>query len=335
MGRPLTSPTDGGRRGRYRTVGLVLTTLLVVTVPGPYLLPLPGSDGIDLDQFAPADAHFVEVDGGRVHFRLDGPADGPPVVLVHGLGGSAFSWRLTRRQLADAGFRTLAVDLRGFGLSDKSFDADHSRAAQARVVAEVMEALGMSASAVVGHSMGAGVAAHLALERPDLVERLVLVAAWLPDDAVVPWPGQLLDVPPVARWGRLIVRTLATPNLVTMVLRTLYDDPNDIEQALVAGHLVPLGVRGWDQAVLAVVRDVGRSEWPAPLATISMPTLIVWGTHDPWLSVRRAPELRDAIPGARLTLIDGAGHLPFEETPGEFMDAILPFLGSPPTTSAR
>jgi pimeloyl-ACP methyl ester carboxylesterase len=99
------------------------------------------------------------------------------VILLHGFGGSTFSWRLTLPALADAGYSAVALDLRGFGLSDKDGGADHGHAAQARYVAALMDELAIQDAVVVGHSMGGNVAAHLAVHAPpDLRRRLHLSA---------------------------------------------------------------------------------------------------------------------------------------------------------------
>jgi pimeloyl-ACP methyl ester carboxylesterase len=314
------------RSARWAPLGWIVGCLLVVLVIAPYVVPLPGSDGMEVIDLAP-DAYFVEVDGERVHVRHEGPADGPAVVLIHGVGGSTFSWRRALPRMTDAGFRVLAMDLRGFGLSDKSFAADHSIAAQADLVARVVEAVGIDRASVVGHSMGGGVAVHLALARPELVDRLVLVNAWVPPADPAFWPGELLDVPPVNRWARLAVRSIVTPARVSDVLRPIFGDPEDVVRALAAGHFVPVEVRGWDEVVLAVARDVGRdSALTQPLTDLRVPTLIVWGARDPWLDLTGAERLRAEIPSAELVLIPDAGHLPFEEQPERFLSELLSFL---------
>lgn len=314
---------------RRRRLLRALAVLLLLAIVVPYLLPLPGPEGVAADELATS-GRFVEVDGDRLYVELDGPPDGPPVVLIHGFGGSTFSWRRTIPPLAAGGWRTLAVDLLGFGLSDKTFDADHSHPAQARRVAGVMEQLGIGRSAVVAHSMGANVALHLADLRPDLVDRLVLVAASVQAEGGGLSPGRLLHLPPVARWTRLAVRALATPERVTDTLRSAYRDPGQVDEATAAGYLRPLEVRDWDVALVAIVRDAGDNALPVAPATITRPTLIVWGADDSWIDLAEGERLHAAMPQARLVVIDDAGHLPFDERPAQFIAAVLPFLEEVP-----
>jgi pimeloyl-ACP methyl ester carboxylesterase len=309
---------------RRRLLRAIAVILLLATFL-PYVLPLPGPTGVAADELATG-GRFVEVEGGRLYIELDGPPDGPPIVLLHGLGGSTFSWRTTVPALAAAGWRTAAVDLLGFGLSDKSFDVDHSHAPQARRVAAAMVELGIGPAVMIGHSMGANVVLHLAHMRPDLVERLVLVDASVQTERSALWPGQLLHLPPVARWGRFAVRALATPERVTDILRSTYRDPRRVDEATAAGYLQPLAVRDWDSALLAIMRDAGGNALPAAPATIEAPTLIVWGAHDSWIDLAEGELLRDAMADARLVVIDDAGHLPFEEQPAQFIAEVLPFL---------
>jgi pimeloyl-ACP methyl ester carboxylesterase len=314
---------------RRRRLLRAIAVLLLLAVVVPYLLPLPGPAGVAADELATG-GRFVEVDGGRLYVELDGPPDGRPVVLLHGFGGSTFSWRATVSPLVAAGRRTLAIDLLGFGLSDKSFDADYGHPAQARRVAAAMAALDVGRAAVIGHSMGANVALHLAHSRSDLVERLVLVDASVQTEHSALAPGQLLHLPPVARWGRIAARALATPERVTDILRSAYRDPQLVDEETAAGYLLPLGVRDWDNALLAIVRDAGGNALPIAPATIELPTLIVWGADDAWIDVVEGERLRRAMPRARLIVIDDAGHLPFEEQPTRFIDAVLPFLEGGP-----
>lgn len=315
-------------RRRRILVGILVGLALVLAI-GPYLVPLPGPEGVDASQLARPGGRFLEVDGTRTYIEVSGSGDGPPVVLLHGFGGSTFSWRLTAPALATAGFRVIAVDLRGFGLSAKAFEADHGHPAQARLVAAIIEELGARGATVVGHSMGGSVAAHLALTRADLVERVVLVDASIRESGGFS-AGPILHLPPVARWGRIAVRALLTPDRLAEMLRSAYRDPAVVTPEVADGYAAPLRVRDWDLALLAIVRDSAGDALPATLASLIQPTLIVWGADDTWISIAEGERLREALPGSEWAVIPDSGHLPFEEQPEAFMDVLLPFLRGQP-----
>jgi pimeloyl-ACP methyl ester carboxylesterase len=115
----------------------------------------------------------VEVDGVPIHYVEAG--QGKAVLLIHGLGASTFSFRHTIPELAQR-YRVIALDLKGFGYSARP-QSDYSLTAQAALVRQVMDRLGVERAAVVGHSMGGAVAMRLALGYPERVSRLVLVAS--------------------------------------------------------------------------------------------------------------------------------------------------------------
>lgn len=275
----------------------------------------------------------MTVDGTRTWVQEAGPPDGPAVILLHGFGGSTFSWRDTVPALADAGYRAVALDLRGFGLSDKDSRADHGHAAQARFVVALMEALTIEDAVIVGHSMGGNVAAHLALDAPDRVRALVLVDAATGPAAGGGGPlvGLLLAVPPVHRWARHAVRTFATPERVSAVLRSAYLEPDRVATPdVIAGYLVPQRLADWDIALLAIIRDGGANGLGDRFATIGVPTLVVWGEQDSWVPLATGMAIHEALPTSDLVVIPKSGHLPFEEQPDAFMAAVLPFLEAHP-----
>jgi pimeloyl-ACP methyl ester carboxylesterase len=262
-----------------------------------------------------------------------GPAGGPAVVLVHGLGGSTFSWRATLPALGAAGYRAVAIDLNGFGLADKRFEADYSHPAQAAFVADVMTALDIQRATLIGHSMGGSVVLHFARLLPDRVDGIVLVdAAVLGVNLGDPTGGlgslgRLVNLPPIRRLGQLALRVLMTPERVTEVLRSAYADPAFVTPAVVEGYLRPQQVRDWDLALLAIVRDSGRNALDAPLAGITAPLLIAWGRADTWVPLAAGERLRAALPQSEWAVFPGAGHLPMEEQADAFNERLLAFLG--------
>jgi pimeloyl-ACP methyl ester carboxylesterase len=314
---------------KIRRVGLVVALGLLFVLCGlPYLIPLPAQPDFSADQLAGPDGRFVTVRGTRTWVQTAGPATGPAVILIHGFGGSTFSWRYTLPALAQVGDYAVALDLKGFGLADKTFDADYSHAAQADLVAQVMDALRIQKATVIGHSMGGSVAVHFARQYPDRVEKLVLV-----DAAVFESGGgnaavaDLLSVPPLRRWAQLAVRLYATPARSADMLKSAYFNPAFATPDILAGYLVPQQVKGWELALLGIMRDGSKNGLAAStLNRHSVPTLILWGQSDTWIPLSAGEKLHADIQGSELVVFPQAGHLPMEEQAAAFNARLIEFL---------
>lgn len=328
-------PRPGHRRHWPRRLGVVVLVVLVAFAVGPFLVPLPASPdrpATDVAREVGQAGTLVEVDGTRAWVEEAGPPDGPPVVLVHGFGGSAWSWRETVPALAGAGYRVVALDLANFGLSDKSWDRDTSHARQADLVAGVLDELEVGSATIVGHSMGADVLAWLAARHPGRVDRAVLVDAATGPAAAGGGGGPLgalLRLPNIRRIAQLVIRAQVDGDRLAGILRSAYADPSRATPQALAGYLAPLQLAGWDDALLANLRDGGAGALPAPIGEIlRVPTLVVWGREDDWIPLADGEALRAALPDAEWRIIDDAGHLPMEEQPDDFNATLLAWLES-------
>ena len=120
------------------------------------------------------ESHSVQVAGYRVHYLAEGPAGGPVVVLVHGLGGRAEDWLNLAPYLVKAGYRVYLPDLPGYGRSEKPADFSYSVRDEAEVVVGFLDALGLKQVDLGGWSMGGGIVQHVAFRHPERVRRLML-----------------------------------------------------------------------------------------------------------------------------------------------------------------
>ena len=264
---------------------------------------------------------FIEVEGIRLHLLEQG--EGEPIVLIHGLGGSTFSFRFTIPALAER-YRVVALDLKGFGYSARPPKGDYSLTAQAELVVGLMNQLGIERTAIVGHSMGGGVAMRIALASPERVSRLILV------DSV---GGSTEErrrrfgflarpfLPFVAAFA------LGRSKAFERGLRRAVHDPTFVTAEVVEGYTRPFRVKGHLRSLESFVAS-GRRDGDLPLEDISQPALILWGEHDRWLPLAQGEELARRIPGARLDVVPAAGHLPLEEQPDYCNAAILALLSS-------
>ena len=276
---------------------------------------------------AGAPGSFLDIDGQRVHYVEAGR--GEAVVLIHGWNGSTFDYRYVIPELAQR-WRVVAVDLIGFGYSERPAKGDYSLAAQARVVRLVMDRLGIDRATVVGHSMGGGVAMCLAGDAPERVSRLVLVDSVGAEEVNrARGSGSVLRplLPIIA------VVTLHRARMREAMLRVAVHDPAVLTPDVLEGHFRPFRMRGHLRAMGRQLVDRRRDTLPDP-ALLRQPSLILWGEHDRVIPIERGEALAREMPHARLLIVRAAGHLPLEEQPAVCNKALLDFLGSPEPASA-
>jgi pimeloyl-ACP methyl ester carboxylesterase len=222
--------------------------------------------------------------------------DGPPLVLIHGLAGSGAWWKRNLPALSGA-FRVTAIDLPGFGSSDP--DTRLILDEVPAQVAALLGVLGIERTHIIGHSMGGLVAAGLAADHPELIDRLVLVdAGFLSLDPT--WRHRLTGPLRTLPWTSLTI----LPTLLRDVLRS---GPTRMARA---------------------TAEVLRNDWSDKLPAITAPTLVVWGEHDRVCPPRIGEQIVAAVPGARMVIIRGAGHNPMWEKQADFDREVLGFLRS-------
>ena len=312
-----------------RIAGISLAVLIAAFCVVPYLIPLPGPAPVSAESLAPAGGRFLTIAGTRTFLVEAGPKDGPAVVLVHGFGGSTFSWRRNVGPIAAAGFHVVAFDLPGSGLSDKTWDADYSHQAQADFVVAAMKELGIARATLVGHSLGGNIVAHVAERHPEVVAKIVFVAPVF-FEGKAPGAGRwLLRFPPVRRWAQIIVRRKLRPPGSGRTLRTGFGDPSLVTNEVIEGYAAPRRMKDWELALLGMARDAPKSALARPLAEIRVPVLIVWGDRDAWVPIARGEPLRKELPQAEWFVVPGAGHLVLEERPGDFNARLIAFLREP------
>jgi pimeloyl-ACP methyl ester carboxylesterase len=221
--------------------------------------------------------------------------EGPDVVLVHGLAGSSRWWSRNVDALAEQ-FRTYSVDLAGFG-SSRRFGRFRLDEAVASLVAW-MDRRKIERASVVGHSMGGLVAARLAAEAPERVDRLILVDA-----------AFLTFEPGMARLALGLLRSFWSMQREIIFLLT---------RDSLRAHPLSLG--------FATIDMLG-TDWRPMLSRIRAPTLVIWGEHDTLTPESIGHQIVASIPDARLVFIPGAGHNAMLDRPDAFNAEVIAFLG--------
>lgn len=263
-------------------------------------------------------ARYVMVDSTRIRYVDAGR--GTAVVLIHGLAASMYSWRHTIQPLAQAGFRVIAFDNRGFGFSDKP-DHGYDNRAYVELLMGLLDSLRITDAVLVGHSMGGAIAAQAALDHSSRVRGLVLVDA---AGLRARWPFMLR----VAHWpiiGVLFDR-LRGRSATEGILKALYAVPARVTEEDVDQYYAPIAEPGFGRSLRGVLGQFRFDALKGRLGELTMPTLVVWGTGDGLIPPAVGQEMADKIPGAVLVRFPGAGHAVPEETPAAFNQALLGFL---------
>lgn len=271
--------------------------------------------------------HWAEVEGHRMRFLHGG--SGPPLLLVHGLLGYSFSWRFNLPALARRA-TVFAPDLLGTGFSESVPGLDCSMAAIAGRLLQFLQGQGIESFNLLGTSHGGAVAMMLAAAAPLAklaVRRLILVDAAHPWSYPRPVLMKLLSHPA----GAALFRVIAPGVKFTHghYLRRMYGDPRRIPPGTLAGYAAPLARPGSFDYGLSIVRcwreDMRKLAAALP-GIAEIPTLLMWGSRDRVIPVATAAQLHPQFRNCRLLVLEGAGHLPYEEMPDEFNRAVLEFL---------
>ncbi|HEY6219905.1 MAG TPA: alpha/beta hydrolase [Gemmatimonadaceae bacterium] len=253
---------------------------------------------------------------------------GAPVVLVHGFGTCAFLWRNVGPELAAANRTAYAIDMIGYGESDRPFDAPVGIAAQSQYLDHALTALRLAKATIVGIDLGGAVAMHLAATRPERIERLVLVNPIAFDD--VPAKDVKTLHRNTARFAlRISSGVLGAAPLIAELLRGSVARPESMPDALVARYLAPyVGRDGLEHLVMlgrAIQSEDVRS---IELDQLDHSTVIVWGDQDRWVNPKLPQRLAGAIPGARLIRLTNAARLVPEDEPEAFTNILLESVGA-------
>jgi len=301
---------------------LTLAGLLGILLILPWLLPRPGIGGEIPDQPF-ADSAFVEVLGTRLHYRArlaDEKPAAPLVILLHGFGGSSFSWTATLEALEAWQFDVIALDLPPFGYSERS----GTGAEWPDLVLAVAEQLApRSDLALVGHSMGASVAAAAAARSHGKVSQLVFVGGGPGHrrQRSVLWRG-LLAIPSVGR----ALEVLAAHRLLqdegfTAMLASAYGRAPSAEE--LAGYDRPLRLPGTYAALIRRMTQAADSgDWQ------HTPAAAIWGEDDLRVPLSAGQSLQARVPDLVLHVIPGAGHNPMETHPDAFQALLADILAA-------
>jgi pimeloyl-ACP methyl ester carboxylesterase len=259
------------------------------------------------------------VDGVRWRSR-ETEGEGIPIVYVHGLLSTSASWKKALHE-ASAGHPGIAVDLPGFGFSDRPWPYDYTVAGEAQALLAYLDARGFEKVALVGNSLGGAVCLIAAAAQPTRVAALVLVGSASPISRI-PWNFQLLRAPVI---GEIEMELLIRPVQELALRYRLFARAERVTREEVDEDWIPVRVPGTRRAALAAIRS-SPAGLEGILGRIRVPTLVLWGKDDKILPPEEGLRLSIEISGARLIVLPDTGHVPQEETPEEFARAVSQFF---------
>ncbi len=306
---------------RSRLIVIIAASLSAILVAAAALLYTPDQPRAALERKYPAG--YLSVAGIRLRLRDTGPRDAPALIMLHGFGASLQTWD-GWSDILSQNFRVVRFDLPGFGLTGPDPANDYSDARAMRILAALMDRLGLASATLIGNSMGGRIAWMFASLHPERVDRLVLIS---PDGFASPGIayGKRQAVPPVVR----LLPYVMPRSLLRSSLAPAYANPALLTDATVTRYydlMLAPGTRA------AIVARTGQTmiEDPVPmLRRVRAPTLLVWGEKDAMIPFGNASDYLREIPSARLAALPDLGHVPFEEAPRRSLAPVLVFLQTP------
>jgi pimeloyl-ACP methyl ester carboxylesterase len=269
---------------------------------------------------------YIETNGVRLHVAVAGPESGPPVILLHGFPDAWFSWKAQIGSLAEAGFRVVAPDQRGYNLSDKPPGvANYRMEVLVDDVLGLADGLGYDRFCLAGHDFGAMVGWNLAMGCPERLSRLAI--ANVPHPVVM---GRYLRRHPSQMRRSWYIAFFQLPGLPERLVRAnnwrllLSAMPTYLTEAQRDRYREAWAVPGAAKTMInwyrASARSMGRGGGDSK---IRVPTLVVWGQQDPHLSYEMAPLSVDLCQEGRLVSFEDAGHWVLLDKPAEVSQLLI------------
>lgn len=258
------------------------------------------------------DVHFVEKGQGSKH-----------VLLLHGFRAHTFTWRHIIDPLAEEGYHVWAIDLIGFGLSDKPDHVPYNMDFFCHQILAFMDAHEIKAAHFIGNSMGGGLSLILAIDQPERVHSLSLLN---------PLAYQL-ELPlylSIARNVSQIWAPFLGPRMVRYCLKQIMFDPNLITEEQVSAYSLPYRLKNGIVTSLLTLQQFDNQyliKMEKQYGNLKLPLLVIWGECDKLIPINHYENFIRDFPAAKHLLIQNCGHIPQEEAPTKVVSSLLSFLG--------
>lgn len=258
---------------------------------------------------------FLQIDGNKIRYLESGDSK-QTLVLVHGLGASAERWEHVIPLFAD-NFRIIVPDLIGFGLSDKP-QVDYTPEFFSEFLEKFFVASGTKRPYLVGSSLGGQISVEYTVSHPNNVEKLVLVS-----------PAGVMKQSTPALDAYIIAALYPNEHSAKNAFELMEGSGDNIDQKIINGFIERMRLPNAKLAFMSTVLGLKNSELiTSKLSSISVPTLIIWGSRDPVIPINHADSFVSAIQDCQFFRMDGCGHTPYVQNPSTFASKVLEFLNN-------
>jgi pimeloyl-ACP methyl ester carboxylesterase len=280
-------------------------------------------------------SHFLKIDSATFHYRIfnEGTLHRKGKVLfVHGFCGSTFSWRKNIDTLVKAGYLVVAVDLPGFGYSDRNLHVNQSQSGRAHLIWALLAKIDEGNKGkwnIVGHSMGGGAVEAMALMNPDRVQTVTLV------DGMVfirnqNLKGTFVTMSKMQGYNEFLVsltqKDLISYHSMERQMKKVYGRP--LDSAEMKGYMDPLRIDGSAASVINIFANAREIRHLHADGLLDLPVLVIWGKKDKTIHLSSAKKLKRNVPTINLKIIPDAYHAPMETNPQQFNELLVDFLNT-------
>ncbi|MFT6407453.1 MAG: pimeloyl-ACP methyl ester carboxylesterase [Arenicella sp.] len=278
-------------------------------------------------KYANGESQFIDLlNGDRIHYRDQGDVSKTALVLIHGTSASLHTWEPLIENLGD-GYRFISLDLPGHGLTGENADSNYSRQAMVNSIWQVLDHLEIESASLIGNSLGGAIAWASAIDRPEKVKALILLA---PSGA----PSETVSQSNIGfkilktSIGQALMKKIMPRSIIKASLVQTVVAPEIVTEKMVDRYWELLRMQGNRQAMIDLANTPRDKHAWKKLSSISAPTLVIWGEQDGVLPVTMKVTFDSEIENAKVQVLEDIGHLPMEEAVDQVSALILEFCSS-------
>tara|TARA_B100000795_G_scaffold247334_1_gene213511 strand:+ start:111 stop:1058 length:948 start_codon:yes stop_codon:yes gene_type:complete len=306
----------------------ILFSFIIILTIGAFILFFHRDISLDKLKlkYANIQSSFISVKNIDIHYRDEGnQTDSIPIILIHGTGASLHTFDDWTNKLKYSK-RVIRLDLPAYGLTGPFVDRDYSILNYTSFLKEFLETLDIKQCIIAGNSLGGEIAWNFALEKPDIVKKLILInSGGFPSfSKSVPIAFRLAQTPVINK----VVRFITPFFIVRSSVENVYFDKSKVTDSLVERYF-DLCLREGNRQAFIDRLGIGKRNNYINISNIKQPTLILWGADDLLIPVENAYKFQNSLPNNKLVILENSGHVPMEENPFESIKHVIEFLNTP------